>query len=104
MLPPPPTPEPDPDVIVCDVRGRDADLVTVEALARLRLAARRLGCGLRLRGASRELAEIVAFCGLCDVLAVEEDDLLAGRDGGEAEEREHPRGVEERVDARDPPA
>lgn len=80
--------------------------MAVETLARLRLAARRLGCGLRLRGASRELRSMVAFCGLCDVLAVEESELLGvlGRDGGKTEEREHPGGVEERVDARDPPA
>ena len=32
-------------------RDLEADLVAVEALARLRLTARRLGCGLRLRGA-----------------------------------------------------
>ncbi len=49
--------------------------MAVETLARLRLTARRLGCGLRLRGASRTLAQMVAFCGLCDVLPVEDDSL-----------------------------
>src|SRR5439155_19791164 len=35
----------------CDVRAVDADLVTVDALARLQLAAHRHGCQVRLRGA-----------------------------------------------------
>ena len=93
----------DPDVVVCDVRGLAADVVAVEALARLRLTARRLGCGLRLRGASRALAEMVAFCGLCDVLALEGE--LGGLrwHGRQPEEREPARGVKERVEARDPP-
>ena len=93
----------DPDVVVCDVRDLHADLVAVEALARLRLTARRLGCGLRLRGASRALEQTLAFCGLCDVLPVEGE--LGGIRwyGREAEEREQPLGVEERVEGRDPP-
>ena len=52
----------------CDVRGVDADAVTVDALARLQLAARRQGCQVRLRNASNELLELVAFMGLSDVL------------------------------------
>lgn len=93
----------DPDIVVCDVRGLAADVVAVEALARLRLTARRLGCGLRLRGASRALEQTVAFCGLCDVLPVE--GALGGIrwHGRQPEEREPARGVEERVEARDPP-
>ena len=77
--------------------------MAVEALARLRLTARRLGCGLRLRGPSRALEQVLAFCGLCDVLPVEGE--LGGLRwyGGEPEQREQPRGVEERVEARDPP-
>ena len=58
-------------VVVCDVGGVVADLVAVEVLARLRLTAQRLGCGLRLRHASRGLEQMLAFCGLCDVLPVE---------------------------------
>ena len=53
----------------CDVAGVDADAVTVDALARLQLAARRLGCRVRLANASRELRELIAFMGLQDVLA-----------------------------------
>ena len=46
------------------MRGVDADAVTVDALARLQLAARRHGCQVRLRNASSELLELVAFMGL----------------------------------------
>jgi ABC-type transporter Mla MlaB component len=53
----------------CDVAGVDADAVTVDALARLQLAARRQGCRIHLRNASDDLLELVAFMGLCDVLA-----------------------------------
>ncbi|MBD0291506.1 MAG: STAS domain-containing protein [Thermoleophilia bacterium] len=56
------------DVVVCDVRTVEPDAVTVDALARLQLAARRTGCRVRLRHASRELRELVAFMGLTDVL------------------------------------
>jgi hypothetical protein len=55
-------------VAVCDVRGVDPDAVTIDALARLQLAARRHGCQVRLRHASNELRDLVAFMGLADVL------------------------------------
>jgi anti-anti-sigma regulatory factor len=61
----------DADLVVCDVAEVEADLVAVEVLARLRLTARRLGCALRLRGSSRALEQLLAFCGLCDVLPLE---------------------------------
>jgi ABC-type transporter Mla MlaB component len=64
-----PTPEPSTTPIVfCDVQGVRADAAVVDALARLQLAARRQHCQVRLRGASRELRELVAFMGLGDVL------------------------------------
>ena len=56
------------DVALCEVRGVDPDAVTVDALARLQLAARRHGCQVRLRRASNELRELLAFMGLRDVL------------------------------------
>jgi ABC-type transporter Mla MlaB component len=56
------------EVALCDVRGIDVDAVTVDALARLQLAARRHGCTVRLRNASTDLLELVAFMGLRDVL------------------------------------
>lgn len=55
-------------VVFCDVQGFAADAVTVDALARLQLVARRHRCQVRLRGASNELRELVAFMGLQDVL------------------------------------
>ena len=55
-------------VAVCDVSGIQPDAVTVEALARLQLAARRHGCQVRLRRASDELLQLVDFMGLRDVL------------------------------------
>jgi ABC-type transporter Mla MlaB component len=57
-----------PDVAHCDVRGVEPDAVTVDALARLQLAARRRHCQVRLRNASPELLALVAFMGLEDVL------------------------------------
>jgi ABC-type transporter Mla MlaB component len=55
-------------VVLCDVGGVPADAVTVDALARLQLAARRYGCRVLLVNAARELRELVAFMGLQDVL------------------------------------
>jgi ABC-type transporter Mla MlaB component len=55
-------------VAFCDVLGVEPDAVTVDALARLQLAARRHGCRVRLRHASDELRELVEFMGLADVL------------------------------------
>ena len=56
------------DVALCDVSGVDPDAVTIDALARLQLAAQRHGCEVRLRHASSELLELVAIMGLSDVL------------------------------------
>ena len=55
-------------VAFCDVSSVPPDAVTVDALARLQLGARRHGCQVRLRGASDELRRLVAFMGLADVL------------------------------------
>ncbi len=55
-------------VVDCHVAGVAADAVSVDALARLQLAARRHGCRIRLRDASAELNALVAFLGLDDVL------------------------------------
>jgi ABC-type transporter Mla MlaB component len=57
-----------PTVAFCDVTGVPVDAVTVDALARLQLAARGYGCRVRLRNASTELLELVSFMGLEDVL------------------------------------
>ena len=82
------------DLVVCDVAGvARPDVVTVAALARLRLTAGRYGCGLVLAGAGPDLLALIRLVGLADVLA---------QPGWEPEEREQPLGVEEVVDGRDP--
>jgi ABC-type transporter Mla MlaB component len=58
----------DADVVLCDVRGVTTDVVTVDALARLQLAARRRGCHVVLQHAPDDLRRLVAFLGLADVL------------------------------------
>ncbi len=58
----------DAGVAFCEVREVNPDAVTVDALARLQLAARRHDCQVRLQGASDELRELVAFMGLGAVL------------------------------------
>jgi ABC-type transporter Mla MlaB component len=55
-------------LVLCDVSTVAPNAVTVDALARLQLAARRQGCQVRLRHASDDLLELVAFMGLRDVL------------------------------------
>ena len=82
--------------IVCDLRGIAVDCATVDALARLHLAARRAGVELRVRHASKELKELLAFTGLSGVLGLEPD--------GKPEEREDPPGVEEERQLGDPAA
>jgi hypothetical protein len=82
------------DAIACDVSALAAEAAAVDALARLALVARRLGCPLKVRRASPQLRDLVEFCGLSDALGV-------GRYGGQAEVREEPLDVEERVDPDD---
>jgi hypothetical protein len=57
------------------------DLASVDTLARMQLAAKRLGFRVRL-DPSEEMLELLELCGLVEVL-------------GEIEEREDPLGVEE---------
>ena len=83
-----------PSTIVCDVGSIVPDAVAVDALARLQLAARQSGHELRLRNASSELRELIAFVGLREALRVEAR--------GQAEEREEPLGVEEEAELDDP--
>lgn len=67
-----------------------ADLGTVDALARIRLAGRRLGFEVRLTP-TEELLELLELCGLVEVL-------------WQPEQREEPLGVEEEGELGDPPA
>jgi ABC-type transporter Mla MlaB component len=86
-------------VVVCDVGALAADAVTVEALARLQLTACRRGRRIRLQRASHELRQLLSLVGLADVLGCGPE--LGLRPSRQAEEREHPRRVEERVDRGD---
>jgi hypothetical protein len=61
-----------------DATGLDADALTLDALARLQLAARRCGFQVCLRGSSRELRELIGFAGLDGVLPAEPIDEPSG--------------------------
>jgi ABC-type transporter Mla MlaB component len=88
-------------VVICQVGAiTDPDAVTIEALARLQLVARRLGRRIWLSGASGRLRELLALTGLCDVLPLHEGLPLEA--GWQTEQREQAIGVEERVDPDDP--
>ncbi len=60
-----------PAPIVVDVRALAADALTIDVLAHLQLAARRLGTRVHLRNASDELLKLIAFAGLSEALGVE---------------------------------
>lgn len=68
-------------IVLCDVHAVEPDAVTVDALCRLQLAARRHGCQVRLRHASRELLELVEFMGLTDVLPDREKEETMAANG-----------------------
>jgi STAS domain len=78
----------------------DADLATVDALARLRLIAGRLGIAVELHGAPPRLRELLELAGLGRVIRC--SDRLTVEVGRQSEEREEPRGVEEEGDPGDP--
>ncbi len=83
-------------VVVCDVSGvTRPDLVTVEALARLRLTASRFGWRLEVRGAGPDLRDLADLLGLAGAL------LQPGR---QPEQREQAVDVEEVVERGDPAA
>jgi anti-anti-sigma regulatory factor len=87
-------------LVICDLgRVIQPNAATVDAVCRVRLAARRLGCPLRLRHASPELLDLLDLMGLCDV-----DEGSVREGGGQAEQREHALGIEEEGDPRDLPA
>ena len=57
------------ELVVCDVGALvDPDCVAVDALARLQLTVGRLGCRLRLRDVSPELAGLLCFVGLGEIV------------------------------------
>jgi hypothetical protein len=90
-------------VLVVDVDSvARPDLAVVDALARLQLAARRLGGTIRIHHVSHELRGLLVLAGLSGVLPVCAG--LGGEGGRKAEEREE-RAVEvdEEGDVGDPP-
>jgi ABC-type transporter Mla MlaB component len=85
----------------CDVSPiLDPDAVTVDALARLQLTARRLGRHIRVEHASPTLRELLALMGLSGVVPLGEPSGLEAR--RQPEEREQRCGVEEERDSADP--
>jgi anti-anti-sigma regulatory factor len=88
--------------LICDVASIvDADAVTVDALARLQLTARRLGGQVRVEHASPALRELLALMGLSGVVLLSE--RSGPQPGRQTEEREQRGGVEEERDSADPP-
>jgi len=90
--------------VLCDVGALDEpDAITMDALARLELTARRLGHRVELRRTCEELEDLPALSGLREVLtgggAVVGSAVEAW---GEPELREQPLGIEEEADPRDP--
>jgi ABC-type transporter Mla MlaB component len=91
----------DADQVVFDVAALvDPDAVTVDALARLQLTARRLGRQIRLRHACGELQDLLSLLGLSEVMPLCEGSAF--EPSGQAEQREQARGVQEERDPRDP--
>ena len=89
-------------VVVADAAGGDGaapDLGLVDALARLRLAARRAGCAVELREVRGDLARLLDAVGLREAVGCRRPAVDEAR--GQAEGGEE-LGVEEVVPGRDP--
>ena len=84
------------DIALCDVGALGADAVALDALARMQLAAGRLGRQVVLRHVTDELRGLIALVGLDGVLRIEP--------GRQAEQREQRVGVEEERELGDSPA
>jgi STAS domain len=93
----------DADPVPCDVGGLDhPDALTIDALARLQLAALRMGRRLGFRDACGELRDLVEFVGLGDTLPCDAPSGTSGVEpSGQPEQREQAFGVEEEADPRD---
>jgi hypothetical protein len=87
---------PAPTTFDLDASALAADVLTVDALARIQLSAHRHGRRLRLWRASDELRELIELVGLGDALGVEPR--------REPEQREQRVGVEEERELDDPAA
>jgi ABC-type transporter Mla MlaB component len=86
--------------VICDVGALvDPDVVAIDALARLQLTVRRLGCRIRVRHACEDLQDLLTLTGLSHIIApCPESGVDPGR---EVESGEEPRGVEEETDPGD---
>jgi hypothetical protein len=79
--------------VTCEVEHVPCDAGAVDAMARIRVRAGRLGIDVRYHDPCDELRALVELVGLTEVL------LGSGLEAGsEAEEREEPSGVEEERD------
>lgn len=82
--------------VLCEPSGSASPTCgTVDALARIRLVARRQGCDVGLLRAAPELLDLLALAGL--------DELLPLEPRRQLEEGEERLGVEEEGDAAEPP-
>jgi ABC-type transporter Mla MlaB component len=89
-------------VVTCDVTALgDPDAGTVDALARLQLAARRSGWRIRLRHACVSLRGLLLLMGLAEVVPCVPDLSEVRR---QTEQREPPVGIEEEGDPGHPVA
>jgi hypothetical protein len=84
------------DIALCDVTELPVNAAAVDAVARIQLAARRMGRRLVLREAADDLLDLLAFVGVAGALGIEP--------WRQAEEREERGGVEEERELGDPPA
>lgn len=90
--------------VACDVGAlAEPDGVTIDALARLQLTARRLGHRVELRRACGELEDLLTLTGLLDVLTCGGAPVASAVEAWrEPELREQVLRVEEEADPRDP--
>ncbi|HKN81241.1 MAG TPA: STAS domain-containing protein [Actinomycetota bacterium] len=91
--------------VACDVGAlAEPDAITIDALARLQLTARRLGCRVELRRACEELEDLLTLTGLLGVLTGGGAVVASAVEAwGEPELREQPLRVEEEADPGDLP-
>ena len=90
--------------VACDVGAlAEPDAITVDALARLQLTARRVGCTVELLSACEELEDLLALTGLLEVLTGGGGVVASAVEAwGEPELREQALRVEEEADPDDP--
>lgn len=89
-------------VVVVDVSGyQRPDLQLIDMIARVRLAAARLGASFAVRGAGPDVVRLLELVGLPEVIPLDASPPLQALREPEPGEQA---GVEEVVDVRDPPA